>query len=328
MPLARRSLLAASTLAGAGIMPGGNAWTQSLQPSRTIRILIGFEAGGGADAMGHSVGARLERRLGMHIAVERRTGSFGAIPGEIVKKGPADGSQLAILSSTTLVSRLMTQDFPFDPVVDLAPTALAGTFSIALAVSPSLGIKTFDEYLQWLKAGDASRRRIAVSSNTAFVEVLNILIGRAIGQKLQTVAYRGAVPIMNDLRDGVVPATVNTITSILPGHRGGRARILMHTGSKRLAVAPDIPTAVELGYPKLDMEEWFAFFLSGRTPPAIVAAWNDKLRAAIEAPEVVAELRPLGLNIETSTPEELVERVKAHRLEWEQRLKEAGLAVN
>jgi tripartite-type tricarboxylate transporter receptor subunit TctC len=324
MDLDRRSFLAL----GASVVPVGAAsvaWGQDALPEKSIRLFIGFEAGGGADAVARSIAADLQRRLGRHVSVEIRAGSSGALPGEVVRKGPTDGSQLALLSSTTLVSRLSSKDFPYNPAVDLAPITQVGTFPIAFAVSPTLGIESFSDYLQWLKAGDARRRRIAVSSNTAFVQVLNILLAQSTGESLEAVSYRGAVPMVNDLQDGRIPATVNTVTSLLPAHRGGRCRILFVTGSKRLAIAPTIPTAPELGYPKLDMEEWFAFFAARGTPPPILATWNRTLRDVIKESDVAGELRPLGLDVKTSSPEELTARIESHQQEWTARMKTAGL---
>ena len=252
----RRMFIASGTLAGS-MAVYGRAQGQSAESGRGVRIFVGFERGGGADAVARAIGVELQRRTSRHVVIENRPGTFGTVPGELMKKAAGDGTELALLSSTTLVSMLSGKDFPFDPVKDLAPITKVGNFSIAFAVSPTLGVKaTFPGYLNWLKGGDPQRRRIAVSSNTTFVEVLNVLLRQSIGEPLEPVHYRGIVTIASDLQSGRIPACVNTLTSLLPPHRGGRARILMTTGSRRLTAAPDIPTATELGYPKLDMEEW------------------------------------------------------------------------
>lgn len=322
----RRMCLAASAFAGPAWLIGA-ARGQGFQRERDLRIFVGFEAGGGADSVARAIAPQLQRRIGRRIVVENRTGSFGAIPGEIVKKAGPDGAELALLSSTTLISRLVTKSFPFDPIRDLTPVTRIGNFPIAFAISPTLGIDSFKDYLDWINQGDAPRRRIAVSSNTTFVEVLNVLLRRSIGVSLEPVYYRGVVPILGDLRDGRVPATVNALTSLLPPHRGRRARILMTTGARRLSAAPGIPTALELGYPTLDMEEWFAFFASPVTPPAVVAQLNRRLRAVIEDRELVELLAPLGLEVETSLPEELTALVDAHREAWQSRLEATGIGA-
>jgi tripartite-type tricarboxylate transporter receptor subunit TctC len=316
--------LAAGAVAGPALLLGA-AHAQSLQRERDLRIFVGFEAGGGADAVARAVAPQLQRRSSRRTVVENRTGSFGAMPGEVVRKAGSDASELALLSSTTLISRLTTRNFPFDPVKDLAPLTKVGNFPIAFAVSPTLGIDGFGDYLDWINQGDATRRRIAVSSNTTFVEVLNVLLRRSIGVTLEPVYYRGVVPILGDLRDGRIPATVNTLTSLLPPHRGRRARIVMTTGARRPSAAPGIPTALELGYPTLDMEEWFAFFASPSTPASLVDQLNRRLRSVIEDRELVELLKPLGLEVETSSPEELAALIEAHRREWQARMEATGI---
>ena len=115
------------------------------------------------------------------------------------------------------------------------------------------------------------------------------------------------------------------MTSLLPPHRGHRARILMATGTRRLSVAPGIPTGPELGYPTLDMEEWFAFFASPSTPAPVVAQLNRRLRAVIDDREMVELLKPLGLEVETSEPAELVALIEAHRRAWQGRMAATGV---
>ena len=320
----RRSVMAFGALAAPLIIPG-LARAQSLLPGKSLRFLVGFEAGGGGDLTARAIATQVERRLSRHVIVENRTGQSGAVPGEIMKKAPPDGSQLALMSSTTLIAKLTMRDYPFDPLKDIAPVIQVGDFPIAFAVSRKLGVSTFDEYLKWLKDGDASRRKIAVSSNVAFIKVLNVLLGNAIGEALEAVSYRGPIAAVADVEQGRIPASCNTVTSLLPAHRGGRVKILMTTGAKRLQVANDIPTASELGYPQLDMREWFAFFAPPATSPAIITEWNHRLSLAIGDAAVGDVLRPLGLELETSTPSELAARVASHQMEWERRMKNAGM---
>ena len=320
----RRSLMAFGALAAPVIVPG-LARAQSVLPNKSVRIFVGFEPGGGADLTARAIATQVERRLSRHVIVENRPGNSGAVPGELIKKAPPDGSQLALLSSTTLIAKLTTKDFPFDPMKDIAPVIQVGDFPIAFAVSRKLGVSTFDEYLKWLKEGDAQRRKIAVSSNVAFIQVLNVLLSKAIGETLEPVSYRGPIAAVSDVEQGRIPASVNTVTSLLPAHRGGRVRILMTTGAKRLTMANDIPTASELGYPKLDMREWFGIFAPPATPPAIITEWNRRFSLAIGDAAVGDVLRPLGLELETSTPAELGARLASHQTEWEGRMKTAGM---
>ena len=244
----RRSLMAFGALAAPLIVPA-LARAQSGLPAKSVRIFVGFEPGGGADFTARAIATQVERRLSRHVIVENRTGFTGGVPGELMKKAPPDGSQLALLSSTTLIAKLATKDFPFDPLKDVAPVIQIGDFPIAFAVSRKLGVSTFEEYLKWLKEGDASRRRIAVASNVTFVQVLNILLGKAIGETLEPVSYRGPIAAVADVEQARIPATVNTVTSLLPAHRGGRVRILMTTGAKRLQSPTTFPRPPSSAFP-------------------------------------------------------------------------------
>ncbi|MBS0539846.1 MAG: hypothetical protein JSR47_13865 [Proteobacteria bacterium] len=320
----RRSLIALGVLAAPAIL-SGRARAQGALPDKSLRIYVGFERDGGADITARALANQIQRRSGRHVNIENRPGFAGGAPGEIMKRAPVDGSQVTLLSSTSLVARLANKDFPFDPFKDVSPISLVGNFSIAFAVSRTLGVSTFAEYVAWLKAGDASRRRVAVSSNVTFLKVLDKTLNPVLGEPLQAVNYRGPVPVISDLEAGRIPASVNTMTSLLPAHRGGRLRILMHTGTGRVPVARDIPTAAEAGFSKLDMQEWFAIFGPPALPPPLIAAWNRVIGLAVTDGAVGDVVAPLGLELATSTPAELATMLMSHQKDWEVRMKNAGM---
>ncbi len=272
--------------------------TAPREHEKDFRILVGFEAGGGADAVARAIAVQLQRRTSRRVRVENRTGTYGALPGEAVRKGPPDGADLALLSSTTLVSRLAAKDFPYDPATDLTPLMEVGTFSIAFAVAPALPVANFDEYLKWLKDGDdPERHKVAVSSNTTFVQVFNSCCARPPARRWSRSTIAASSRSWPTCATAGSPPPSTRSPSLLPPHRGRRARILFTTGTQRPRGRPTIPTATELGYPRLDMEEWFAFFVAPKTPPAIVAELNETLRRVMEDAEMVALMTPLGLTV-------------------------------
>jgi len=271
--------------------------SQTTLPDRGVRMLVGFSAGGGTDLLARLFARRLEARTGRHITVENRPGGTGAVVGELLKKAPDDGSLLGFIPSTTLASKLSVNFFPFDPVKDVVPVSLVGTFQMAIGVTPKIGVATFAEYLQWLKGDEPGRRRLGTASSDAFLQLFGMLLGRVAGVQIENVPYRGAGPLMNDLQEGRIPAGFSGVPSLLPHHRGGRIRILETSGRKR--VAPNIPTAVELGYPDLELDEWYGIFVGPSTPGPIVEAWNRQIRAELDRPESMAELATLGLDVES-----------------------------
>jgi tripartite-type tricarboxylate transporter receptor subunit TctC len=320
--LHRRSLLA---IGSAASLAPAIAQAQTKLPDKAIHIVVGFARNGSADNIARWMAPKFERRLGRHVSVENKPGSAGTLAGEAVKKGPPDGTLLALIPSTTLVSRLASKDFPFDPLVDLAPISTVGYYQTALAVSTKIGVKTLAEYLDWVKAGDETRHRVGSSASDAYVEIQSRLFKQATGVTLEQVRYRGSIDLVSDLQQGLIPAIVSPITSLLEHHRGGRVRILMTTGSKRRAVAKDIPTAGELGYPQLEVDEWFAFYANAGTPAEIMQIWNDQIRFVMADQETKAQMTQIGLDVETCSIEEARARVIAHRKDWQQRLQTIGM---
>jgi tripartite-type tricarboxylate transporter receptor subunit TctC len=303
-----------------------SAHAQNAIPERGIRIMVGFQANGGTDIIARLIATQLQRRLGRQVAVENKPGESGAIPGELLKRGTTDGSALAFLASTTLVSRLGEASFPFDPLVDLAPVSLSGNWPMGLAVSPKLGISTFDEYLKWVKSGDAAdRHKLGNTASDAFIQVFNLMFSKALGITMKPATYRGALPMVNDLADGRVPAAVSGMVSLLQHHRGGRLKLLMTTSAKRLTVAKEIPTARELGYPDLEMDEWFAFFAKAGTAQKTIDAWNDQITFVLSDRGLQAELTQIGLDVETSTPQAVIARIQEHQKAWKARMLSVGM---
>jgi tripartite-type tricarboxylate transporter receptor subunit TctC len=319
----RRSLLAlGSLLAAPAIVRADPAL-----PERTLRLLVGFVYGGGADTVARIVARGLERRIGRHVVVENRPGNEGATAGELLRTGAPDGTAMALLASNSLAASLKVKAFPFDPLADLAPVSLAGSFPLAFAVSPATGVESFADYLDWLKAGDAARRRLGNTSSDTFIDVLQHTINHALDCTMQIVPYRGAAPMVNDLADGRLPAAVTAATSFLPHHRGGRLQMILTSGRQRMRAAPKVPTARELGMPSLEMEEWYGFFAAPATPTPILEAWNRHLGAVLSDPDVAAEMAQLGLTAEPSSPTELHDRLAAHLKAWRVRMQEAGMTA-
>ncbi|CAN5643875.1 tripartite tricarboxylate transporter substrate binding protein [soil metagenome] len=323
LTLPRRSLLASAFAAPALLpLPGG---AQTALPDRGLRILVGFQANGGTDIVARAIATQLQRRLGRHVLVENKPGDSGAVPGELVKKGSNDGTTLAFLASTTLVSRRGQADFPFNPLVDLAPISLAGNWPMGLAVSPKLGVSTFPEYLQYLKSDDPDRHKLGTTASDAFVQAFNLMFSQEVGVTMKGVPFRGAAAMVGDLAEGRIPAAVSGIVSLLQHHRGGRLKLLMTTGDKRLAVAKDIPTARELGYGGLEVVEWFAYFARAGTAASLIAAWNNQIRTVLDDRNLQGELAQIGLDVESSTPQEVTARIISHQKAWKARMEAVGM---
>jgi tripartite-type tricarboxylate transporter receptor subunit TctC len=321
--LHRRSLLA---LAAPAILPAV-ALGQTTLPDRALRIVVGFSPNGGADLMARTIAPALQRRIGRRVAVDNRAGNTGQAAAEALKLASSgDGSVIAFMPSTTLALRATNSSFPVDPDKDIAPITVAGTFQTALAVTPKSGATTLSEYVAWLWDGPAAeRRRAGVVATDMLLQVYIKTLAREIDVPLDAIGYRGALPLTNDLEAGKLPAALGGVTSFLEYHRGGRIRMLAVSGSKRLATAPKVPTATELGKPGLLGEEWYGFYASSAVPPPIVAEWNRQICAVLADAEIAAQLTQYGLEVDGSTPQEATLKMNTHISDWRARMAAFGL---
>lgn len=302
-----------------------SAAAQTIIPDEGIDFLVGFQSTGGPDVVARRIAAELERRIGRRIGVENRPGDAGARPADALLRQPPDGTALALFASSTFVAALADPRFKFDPVADLAPVCLVGIWPVAFAVSPKLGISTFEDYRRWLKSEDPGRRRIGSLIPDAFVEAFNRIISRELGVSVQNAPSPGPGALANDLADGRLPAAMAGIVSLLEHHRGGRVRILLTTAPRRIAVAPDIPTARELGMPGLEIVEWYGFFARAGTPQPLIDEWNRHIVSVLSEPAIAGELAQMGLGILTSTPQQLAERLESHLAQWKARMISVGI---
>ena len=273
------------------------AWSQAL-PDKPVSILVGFTAGGGDDHLARVVAPRLEARIGRHVRVENHAGANGGLVGEALKKGRPGGTLIGCIPSTTIEAKVADADYSFDPQADMVPLSLAGTFPMVLCLSPQIEVSTLTQFVEWLKGGDRARTRVGMSASGGFLDFHALLYGRALGTPLQGVPYRGGPPLLNDVRDGKLPAAIAGLPSALEYHRGGKVRIIVTSAETRLAFAPNLQSAFEYGRTGLVTTDWYGFFGSAGTPPPIVDLWNMHIRAVLEEPELAAKLTNVGLAVQ------------------------------
>ena len=321
--IGRRSSLALTGAAIALPVLGRAAAADTALPDKPLKILVGFPAGGGSDVMARIVAEALKQRTGRNVIIDNKTGASGTIAGEVLKNSAPDGTTVCYMPSATVVQKITMSSIPFDPQADLMPVTLAGTVQTAYAVSPTIGVNTLVEYIAWLKA-NPTRASFGTTAMGSFTHFFGVMAGQAIGIPLEPVPYRGAAPLVADMQGGHIAAGCGGITDFLEQHRAGKVKLIFTSGEKRSAVAQDVPTGVELGYPKLSILGWYVFFAPPRTPPELLGAWHDELKTVLETPEIKRRLTEFGLDVETSTPAEFSRRMTADFVRWQQILNEIG----
>src|SRR5947209_11280620 len=197
----RAALLATGAAAGTPLLARG----ESALPDKPLRILVGFPAGGGSDVMARFIAEALKQRTGRNVIIDNKTGASGTIAGEALKNSPPDGTTVCFMPSATVVQKLTMASMPFDPQIDIAPITLAGTVQTAFCVSPTLGVSSLKEYVEWLKK-NPTRNGFGTTAMGSFTHFFGVMAGQAIGIPLEPVPYRGAAPLVADLQGGHVPA--------------------------------------------------------------------------------------------------------------------------
>lgn len=323
----RRSLLAssASAVASSLLFPA-IGHPQAAIPDRAIRLVVGFGRGNSIDRMARLMAPALEQRTGRRCSVDNRLGEAGTEAGEVLKNGPKDGSFLAFMPGTTFAARLAMDDYPFDPLVDLMPVTLIGTAPFAIAVSPKLGISTFQEYLAYVQ-GSAPERLLVGSTveSASFEKVYGRMLDKTFGAAMKLQTYGTAPELFDDMDRGQIPAAMSDLPTLLTAHRGDRVRIVLLTGDRPATAASRLPTAGGLGVKGLELREWYGIFASAKVPPATVDVWRHHLRNQIEDDGTSGELRQLGLDVQTSTPEEASAEIVKTLQEWRSRMAALGI---
>jgi tripartite-type tricarboxylate transporter receptor subunit TctC len=321
----RRSLLALGALCGAPSLPLSRARAQVALPGRALRILVGFSAGGGAELMARIIAPRLEQRTGRRVTIENKPNDRGEPAGEFLRKGLAEGTAVAFLPTTTIATMGDREAFPFDSRSELVPLTMAGVFQVVLAAAPASSLATFANYAAWLKEGPPERRRLGTSSRDDYLKLYVLMIGREIGVALEPVAYKSTAALVAALREGAIPAGIASAATLLEHNRGGGLKTLMTSGAGRLGILRTVPTARELGYPGLELQEWYGFFGSSASPPAVAAEWSRQLQSVLAEDEVKAQLAQLGLDADPSTQAQAAERFKGRLQVWQEKKEAFGL---
>jgi tripartite-type tricarboxylate transporter receptor subunit TctC len=293
-----------------------------------VRILVGFPPGGGADLIARLAADKARESLGVAVVVENRPGAGGQIAAEALKNAAPDGRTLmAAPVAVTVIAPLTHKKLAYDPEKDFAAVSLAVNFQLAFTAGPATTATTLAEYVAWVK-GDPRRASFGVPAAGSLPHFFGLLLGRAIGAELVHVPYKGGAPLLNDIIGGQIPAGVDVLSEAIPQHRAGKVRILASSGAKRSAIAPEVPTFTELGFPQIQGDGWFAFHAPAKTPAATIERLSAAFGGAIRAKDVTERLNKIGFEPVGSTAEELSRRMAEDRARWAPIVKASGFVVD
>ena len=293
-------------------------------PSRTLRLVIPFAPGGGADIAGRLIGQELSEALKQPVVIENRTGAGGTIAPNNVAKSPPDGYSMVLghLGGIAIAPHLY-KDLPFDPINDLAPVTLVVNGLSVLVVHPDLPVKTVGELLTYAKANPNQLSFASAGSGTD-THLAGELFKAMTGTSMVHVPYRGGAPAMVDLIAGRVQLSFGSVATTIPHIQAGRLRAIAMTGTKRFEGLPGVPTISESGVPGYEINNWYGIFLPANSPQDIIQRLNSETIKILQKPEIRAKLVAAGLEPMWNTPAEFAGYVRAETAKWRKIVIDSG----
>lgn len=324
--ISRRKLLAVSAASVVAPAVAARAQSRGEFPSRYVRLIVPFPPGGGTDNVGRILSMRLSEVWGQQMVIENRGGGGSNIGNEAVAKAEPDGYTILFAAFPLAINKFLYPKLPYDPVADLTPITLIGTFPNILVVPNTSPAKNVRELIAHAKAnkGDVTFGSSGIGTSP---HLNGELFMRMAGFEMTHIPYRGAGPAITDLIPGRLTMMFNTSGSLMPHVQAGRLRALAVSSGKRFSANPDIPTVAESGVPGFDVVSWYALFAPAKTPPAVVRKLNADAVAILREPPVRQKIEALGLEVVGSTPEELGAFLKTEMDKWAPVIKEAGITA-
>ena len=320
MSIARRRFL----LLAAGALPTFPCLSQAdSYPSRPVRIVVGFAAGGGSDILARLTGQWLAERLGQQFVVENRTGAGSNIATEVVVTAPADGYTLLLTTTANAVNTTLYKKLSFDFVRDVAPVAGLLRAPNVMLVHPSVPAKTVPEFIAYAKANPA-KVNMGSGGNGGPVHMAGELFKMMASVNLVHVPYRGEALALTDLLGGQVQIVFGSIPSSLGYIKTGSLRPLAVTTTTRAETLPDVPPLADF-VPGYEMSTWYGIGAPAKTPAAIVDKLNAEINAVLADPKFKVRAADLGGTMLGGSPSTLAQLVTDESEKWAKVVKFAGL---
>jgi len=303
---------------------------QDSYPSKPVRIMVSFAAGGPTDQVARIVGAKLTDLLGQTFIVENKTGAGGNIGADVVAKAPPDGYTLLMATvSTHAINPGLYKNMPYDPIKDFAPVMQVGVTPCVLAVHPSLPVKDVKELVALLKA-NPGKYSYGSSGMGSILHLCGEQFKTAAGGlQMVHVPYRGSAPMIADLVGGQIAVAFDALPTVLPQVQGGKIRAIGGGMATRARAMPDLPTLQEQGVPGFECYTWNAILAPAKTPAPIVTTLSEAIRKALADPVILKRLEAAGVDpTPDSTPEKLAEFIKTELAKWAPIIKASGAHVD
>jgi tripartite-type tricarboxylate transporter receptor subunit TctC len=304
-----------------------SAFAQSY-PTKTIRVVVPFPAGGGTDIIAREVMNKMSTTLGWSFVIDNKPGSGGNLGVDAVAKAAPDGYTIALGQSSNLaINPSLFSKMPYDSVKDLAPISLVASSPMVLVVGADSPFKTLADVVAASKAKPGSLN-FATSGNGTVAHLSGEVFQKAAGIKFTHVPYKGAAQATTDLIGGQVQLSMSSVPTLIGHIRSGKMRAIAVTSLNRVDDIPQVPTIAESGYKGFETVTWFGFVAPTNTPKDIVAKLNVEINKALQSSEVKKKLSDQGADILGGTSDQFAALIKSDIARWAPVIKESGAKLD
>jgi tripartite-type tricarboxylate transporter receptor subunit TctC len=292
-------------------------------PSKPIRIIVGYSAGGGNDLIVRVIAPHMSESLGQPVIIDNRLGAQSIIAAEIVAKSAPDGYTLLMGPSGPMTINPATYSkLPYSSPRDFAPIGMICSFPLIVVVNPELPVRSIKELIEYGKANPAKAN---YASSAGIFQIATELFKQKTGAPFEMISYKGSGESVQAVAAGQVTTTFVDPAPVVGALKAGTVRGLAVTSAKRHPSWPDLPTLVELGMPDMEVPVWAALFAPAKTPPAIVARLQKEIARVVQLPEIKERFAALGVDPAGGSTEELARQVTRDIEKWTAVAKTAGI---
>ena len=296
-------------------------------PSRPIRVVVPYSAGGSSDGPMRVIAQEMSKQLGQQMVVENKPGQGAMLGSAEVVKAPPDGYTLLLASNPNAISASLYSKLTHDPVEDFAPISLLASEQAVLLVHPSVPAKNLREFIAYVKQRPG-KVDYSSSGNGSAQHLFMAMFASQAGIEMNHIPYKGSAQAVTDLLGGQVSAAMPGLAAMRGHIREGKARALAVTGAKRASAAPEIPTMMEQGMKDYELYVWMGMLAPKGTPAPIIERLHREFVTALRAPAVKTFMDGAAIEAVGSTPAEFGRFFREEKVRWAKVIKETGARVD
>ena len=315
--------LVLAIVTAAGLASAASAQTANY-PSKPVKIVVGYAAGGAVDVVARTIGQSLQTSLGQAFIVENKPGAGTNIAVKSVISAEPDGYTMMMAANALAANMSLYQPQPFDAEKDLVAISLIGRVPVVIAANPSVPYANIKQLIEAAK-GKPNSIAYGTPGNGSTPHMAIELFARAAGIDLQHIPYRGGSPAITDTIGGQVPLVAVNALEVLPHVKSGKLKVLGVLSANRSANYPDVPTIAESGFPGFEASVWYGLVAPAATPKPIVAKLHAEVQKALQTKEVRERMNAVGGEVVPGSAEMFTQLIRSERVRYDKLVREANI---